>query len=182
MTMRTRHGQPFRAGIWVFGLLASVALADPAQDTARAEDAFRVGDLVKAMTLLTRAAEQNYPAAQARLGELLDVAEQNEEAVRWFRKAADQGDAAGEFGLGRMYAAGEGVEKDAGKAVYWIRRAAEKDYLPAVEVLAQAYRTGDLGLPIDAQQSQLWETRGRTLRNGAAAGKTMEKAGQGQGK
>ena len=180
--MGTRHGQPCWAAILAFGLLSSVALADPAQDTASAEEAFRVGDLVKAMTLLTRAAEQNYPAAQARLGELLDVAEQNEEAVRWFRKAADQGNAAGEFGLGHMYAAGEGVEKDAGKAAYWVRRAAEKDYPPAVDMLAQAYRMGDLGLSIDIQQSQFWETRGRALKNGAAAGKTMEKAGQGQGK
>ncbi|MCL5059879.1 MAG: sel1 repeat family protein [Candidatus Thermoplasmatota archaeon] len=180
--MDISHGQPFWVGILAFGLLSAVALADPAQDTAHAEEAFRVGDLVKAMALLKQAAEQNYPPAQARLAELLDVAEQNEEAVRWFRKAADQGSAAGEFGLGRMYAAGEGVEKDAGKAVFWIRRAAEKDYLPAVDVMAQAYRIGDLGLAIDIQQSQFWETRSQTLKKDTAAGKTMEKSEQGQGK
>ena len=102
--------------------------------------------------------------------------------MRWFRKAADQGDAAGEFGLGRMYATGESVKKDTEKAVNWIRRAAEKDYLPAVDVMAQAYRIGDLGLAIDVQQSQFWETRARTLRNGTTAGKALEKTEQGQGK
>ena len=180
--MGIKHDQPFWVGIWAFALLSSVALADPTQDTAHAEEAFRVGDMVKAMVLWTRAAEQNYPAAQTRLGELLDVAEQNEEAVGWFRKAADQGDAAGEFSLGRMYATGEGIGKDTEKAVYWIHRAAEKDYLPAVEMLAQAYRIGDLGLSIDTRQSQFWESKARTLKNDVAAKEMMEKNKQGQGK
>ncbi|MBI5752278.1 MAG: sel1 repeat family protein [Hydrogenophilales bacterium] len=173
--MGIRYGQPFWVGVGAFSLLSSVALADPAQDTAHAEEAFLVGDLAKAMALWRQAAEQNYPAAQARLGDMLDVAEQDEEAVRWFRKAADQGHAAGEFGLGRMYAAGEGVKKDTQKAVYWIRRAAEKDYLLAVEMLAQAYRIGDLGLSIDVQQSQFWETKGRTLKNGVINNKIIKK-------
>lgn len=174
--MNIKYGQPFWVGVWAFSLLSSVALADPAQDTAHAEEAFLVGDLAKAMALWRQAAEQNYPAAQARLGDMLDVAEQNEEAVRWFRKAAGQGHAGGEFGLGRMYATGEGVEKDNEKAVYWIRRAAEKDYLLAVEMLAQAYRIGDLGLSIDIQQSQFWETKGHILKNGQAIKKTMGKS------
>ncbi len=178
--MNIRLGLSFRAAILALGLLSSVALADPVQDTARAEEAFRVGELEKAMALFRQAADQNYPPAQVRLGELLDVAEQNEEAVRWFRKAADQDDAAGEFHLGSMYATGEGVKKDTGKAVYWIRRAAEKDYLPAIEVLTQAYRIGDFGLSIDIQQSQLWESKARALKNSAGAGKPMKKIEQGQ--
>lgn len=178
--MVLRHGKPFGVGIFAFGLLSAVALADPAQDTAHAEEAFRAGDLVKAMALLKRAAEQNHPPAMARLGEFLDLAEENEEAVRWFRKAVDLGSAAGEFGLGRMYAAGEGIEKNAEKAVYWIRRAAEKDYLPAVEMMAQAYRMGDLGLVIDAKQSQFWEMRMQTLKKDVSSGKPMDKSKQGK--
>lgn len=181
--MRAWHRKPFWIGIWAFSLpLSSIALADTAQDTARAEEAFRVGDLVKAMAFFKRAAEQGYPAAQVRLGELLDAAELNGEAVNWFRKAAEQGDAAGEFDLGQMYAKGEGVKKNAEKALYWIRRAAEKNYLPAVKLLAQFYRKGELGLAVDIQQSQFWENRERTLRHDAAAEKTPEKTEPGQGR
>jgi len=34
------------------------------------------------------------------------------QAVKWFRKAAEQGDADSQFNLGVMYANGEGVPKD----------------------------------------------------------------------
>lgn len=165
--MDAKHGQLFWIGIWA--LVSSAALADPVQDMARAEKAFRAGDLTQTIPLLKKAANEGYAPAQVRLGEILDVSEFNEEAVTWFRKAADQGNAAGEFGLGRMYALGEGIEKDPKKALYWITLAAEKDYLLAVKLLAQAYRRGELGLTVDPQQAQLWETKARTLEKAAAA-------------
>ena len=34
------------------------------------------------------------------------------QAVYWFRKAADQGNAGAQYNLGAMYAKGEGVPKD----------------------------------------------------------------------
>jgi len=180
--MGARHGQLFWIGIWTLGLLSSAALADPAQDTARAEEAFSKGDLTQTIPLLKKAASAGYAPAQARLGEILDVSEFNEEAVTWFRKAADQGNAAGEFGLGRMYALGEGIEKDPKKALYWITLAAEKDYLQAIKLLAQAYRTGQLGLTVDPQQAQLWEAKARTLEKAAVAGQNKKQTEQGQGK
>ncbi|MHB1292721.1 MAG: tetratricopeptide repeat protein [Sulfuricella sp.] len=178
--MGARHGQFFWIGIWT--LVSSAALADPAQDTARAEEAFSKGDLTQTIPLLKKAASEGYAPAQVRLGEILDVSEFNEEAVTWFRKAADQGSAAGAFGLGRMYALGEGIEKDPKKALYWIIFAAEKDYLLAVKLLAQAYRTGDLGLTVDPRQAQLWEAKARTLEKSAAAGEIKKQTEQGQGK
>ena len=180
--MGARHGQLFWIGIWTFGLLSSAALADPAQDTAHAEEAFRTGDLTKAIPLFKKAASEGYAPAQARLGEILDVSEFNEEAVTWFRKAADQGNAAGEFGLGRMYALGEGIEKDPKQALYWITLAAEKDYLLAVKLLAQSYRTGELGLTADPKQAQLWEAKAHALEKAAAAGESKKQTEQGQGK
>ncbi|MHB1619680.1 MAG: tetratricopeptide repeat protein [Sulfuricella sp.] len=180
--MGARRGQLFWIGIWTLGLLSSAALADPAQDTARAEEAFRAGDLTQTITLLKTAASAGYAPAQARLGEILDVSEFNEEAVTWFRKAADQGNAAGEFDLGRMYALGKGIEKDPKKALYWITLAAEKDYLLAINVLVQSYRKGELGLTADPQQAQLWEAKARTLGKAAAAGEIKKQTEQGQGK
>jgi TPR repeat protein len=49
------------------------------------------------------------------------------EAVRWYRKAAEQGNAAGQTNLGWMYAEGRGgLAKDDGEAVRWYRKAAEQ--------------------------------------------------------
>ena len=48
------------------------------------------------------------------------------EAVGWYRRAAEQGDALGQNNLGVMYRDGRGVGQDAAEAVRWLRRAAEQ--------------------------------------------------------
>ena len=48
------------------------------------------------------------------------------EAVKWYRKAADQGLAKAQFNLGVMYDSGNGVPKDDAKAVEWYRKAADQ--------------------------------------------------------
>ena len=44
-------------------------------------------------------------------------AENDQEAVKWFRLAAEQGDADAQYNLGYMYALGEGVAKNDQEAV-----------------------------------------------------------------
>ncbi len=63
------------------------------------------------------------------------VAKDKSEAVRWFRKAADQGNARGQYLLGVSYANGEGAAKDEGEAVKWYRKAAEQGHAGASAVL-----------------------------------------------
>ena len=46
------------------------------------------------------------------------------EAVKWFRKAAEQGNASAQSNLGVMYAEGRGVPQDDAEAVKWYRRGA----------------------------------------------------------
>ena len=46
------------------------------------------------------------------------------EAARWFRRAADQGDAAAQQNLGVMYANGDGVPQDFVAAHMWLSVAA----------------------------------------------------------
>ena len=48
------------------------------------------------------------------------------EAVKWYRKAADQGYAAAQTNLGLMYAHGQGVPQDYVEAVKWYRKAADQ--------------------------------------------------------
>ena len=59
------------------------------------------------------------------LGELYKdgkgVAMNKQEAVKWFRKAADLGDDWAMWYLGQCYEKGEGVEKSKDKALYWYR-------------------------------------------------------------
>jgi TPR repeat protein len=119
--------------------LAAAAVAAPDEDYRRGERAYRSGDVVEAVAVLRRAAENGHAPSQVLLAEILDRAELNEEAIVWFRRAAEQGDAAGAYGLGAMYLAGEGVKQDPQEAYRWFARAAEKGYAPAILSLASAY-------------------------------------------
>jgi uncharacterized protein len=140
-------------------LMAAPAWAGPAEDTEQAEKEFAKGNLVGAMGLWKKAAEAGHAPAQVWLGDILDKAEEDEFAVVWYRKAAEQGDAGGEFGLGQMYAKGEGVKKDFEQAVTYIRRAAEKNYLNAAVVMRDIYKSGSFGVTVDLAQSEIWDVR-----------------------
>lgn len=124
----------------------AVAVAAPEDDFREGSEAYRTGDVVRAMALLRKPADAGHAPSQALLAYILDKAEFNEEAVAYYRKAAEQGDAEGEFGLGTMYASGEGVKRDLSEARKWITRAAEKNHASAVVTIAHAYMQGGLGI------------------------------------
>jgi hypothetical protein len=50
------------------------------------------------------------------------------ESVKWYRKAAEQGNANAQHGLGVMYHNGFGVERDDNEATKWFRKAAEQGH------------------------------------------------------
>ena len=52
----------------------------------------------------------------------------NKEAVKWFRKAAEQGDATAQYYLGLCYYRGKGVRKDHEEALRWLCMASEQGY------------------------------------------------------
>ena len=68
--------------------------------------------------------------AQFRLGvvyaEGRGVAQDDKESVRWFRLAAEQGDAEAQGGLGLAYSAGRGVPQDFVASHMWITLAAAR--------------------------------------------------------
>ena len=98
---------------------------------------------------LRRAADAGHAPAQALYGFILDQAESNEEAAGYYRRAAEQGNADGEFGLGKLHAAGEGVARDAAVARQWFERAAARGHSQAINVMAQAFISGELGFKRD---------------------------------
>jgi tetratricopeptide (TPR) repeat protein len=124
----------------------AVSWAGPDDDFRAGETAYQTGDVSGAMQFLRRAADAGHASAQVLLADILDKAELNEEAIIYYRRAAAQGSAEGEFGLGNMYATGEGVDRDLKQARIWYQRAAEKNHPQAINVLAQAYIQGGLGM------------------------------------
>ena len=66
---------------------------------------------------------------------LIDVLRDDAEAVKWYSKAAEQGDANAQYNLGLMYNSGEGIPRDDAEAVKWWRKAAEKGLAAAQCIL-----------------------------------------------
>ena len=56
-----------------------------------------------------------------------EVPQDDKEAVKWYRKAANQGYAEGQVALGMMYAEGRGVPQDNEVAYFWTKLAAKQD-------------------------------------------------------
>ncbi len=91
----------------------------------------------------------------AESGEFFDT------AVGWYLMAAMQGDAAGQFHLAQMYQSGRGIEKDDMKALYWYRRSAAQDFVPAIQVIAFAYRKGGFSgqIQVDLERANTWDRK-----------------------
>ncbi len=83
------------------------------------------------------------------------VTQDDTEAVAWFRKAADQGDAIAEFLLGNQYANGKGVPQDYTEAMIWFQRAAEQGHPVAKLFLGVMYAEAR-GVPQDYVRAHMW--------------------------
>src|ERR1035437_6883152 len=78
-----------------------------------------------------------------------------EEAVKWFRLAAETGFAESQHSLGLCYANGSGVSKDTKEAVRFYRLAAEQGHAPAAYSLGHCYSNGN-GVPKDDVEAMKW--------------------------
>lgn len=158
-----RHVLPRLAGTLVLAMAMAPAHADMAEDHDNAIKMWQMGNVVDAMTQFTTNAEKGYAPSQVWLATLMDQAQQDEDAVKWFQKAADQGNAAGEYGLGLMYGKGEGVKQDNAKALDYVTRAAEKDYSDAVFALVAVYTKGGLGVEPNLEKGEFWSARAAAM-------------------
>ena len=140
-------------------LLPLAAGAAPDDDARRGVQALSDGNLPDAMRWLRKSANEGSTLGMTRLDEILDTAEEDVEARTWFEKASALGDRAAMFGLGRMMASGEGGARNLPGSVSWLRRSAEAGEPRAMQMLAAAYRAGDLGLARDPVLAADWERR-----------------------
>ena len=77
------------------------------------------------------------------------------EAVKWYRLAAEQGYAYAQFNLGAIYSEGEGVPQDNEEAMKWYRLAAAQGDAYAQVNLGAMYSNGH-GVPQDYQEAVKW--------------------------
>ncbi len=89
----------------------------------------------------------------------------NVEAVKWYRKAAEQGNATAQNNLGVCYENGDGVAKDMKEAVKWYQKAAEQGNADAQLNLEPFYRSG-----ADEDKAEAFKWLLKTTMQGHAVG------------
>ncbi len=91
------------------------------------------------------------------------VSEDYAEAMKWYRKAADQGNTQAQFELGSIYQWRDGVvPQDYAEAMKWYRKAANRGHAGAAFMLGGMYFRGR-GVPQNHAEAMKW------LRKAAAA-------------
>jgi len=154
--------------------LASIASKQAASRRSAEEyknglDAEGLRDFTKAFACYFFAAQGGHPDAQFRVALMLHIGsgvpKNIQEAVRWYKRAADQGVVLAQVDLGTMYARGDDIPQDYKEAARWFGMAAAQGNADAQFGLAVAYRHGH-GVP----QNQAEATRlvGLAARQGHA--------------
>ncbi len=100
-------------------------------------------------------------ASQRTLGDFYSIrgfagsTDDAQQAMAWWRKAADQGDTRAMDKLAVAYLLGKFVPRDAGQSASWTRKAAEKDDPLAELQFSRDYAAG-IGVPNDKVQAIFW--------------------------
>jgi TPR repeat protein len=88
-------------------------------------------------------------------GDIEPIPEDKTEAMKWFRKAAEQGHLDAHTFLGDMYFQGDGVPQDCAEAVEWYRKPAEQGDDVAQFKLGEMYEEGK-GVQKDMTEATKW--------------------------
>ena len=96
-----------------------------------------------------------------------EIPADDEEALFWYREAANQGSAEAEFVIGEMYRNGEGVSADSRLALQWYRKAADRGLAQAQLEVGEMYLNGE-GTPRRPVDGLAWLL--------VAAGRGLEEA------
>ena len=105
-------------------------------------------------------AEKGEAEAQVEFGRILSqgkfgVTKDEVEAVKWFRKAAEQNFFSAQNCLGFCYLNGIGVEKDEQEGLKWYRKAAEQNFAPAQRSVGEGYFKG-IGVEKNMIEAYKW--------------------------
>jgi TPR repeat protein len=141
-------------------LAQAVGIAGSGLSTNDPYVAFDKNDFRTALRLALPLAQQGDAKAQALVGLInyrgsRDMPRDLNEAANWFRRAAEQGNASGQFYLGTMCYQGQGVPQDYAEAAKWYRLAAEQGDPEAQYSLGVMYARGEAG-QTDQVQAYMW--------------------------
>jgi TPR repeat protein len=104
-------------------------------------------------------AEAGDAASQYELGLLYAIGQgvpkDDAQAVKWYRKAAEQNLPQAQYELGLRYSNGNGVAKDSAEAAKWYRKAADQGLAAAQTTLAACYALGE-GVSQDYTEAARW--------------------------
>ena len=114
------------------------------------------------------------------VGDGVGVPKDYGDAVRWYRKAAEQGLAAAQFNLGTMYGDGQGVPQDHGEAARWYRKAADQGDANGQHNLGGSYVHGR-GVPQDYGEAVRWYRRAADQGHAGAQCNLGQRYSNGQG-
>jgi TPR repeat protein len=78
-------------------------------------------------------------------------------AIQWYRRAAERGHSDAQYNLGFMYVLGEGIQSDREEGLRWLRLAAAQGEGAAMRLMADLYRNGYHGVPLDPVQAADWD-------------------------
>jgi len=132
-------------------LLTGNAAAQAGDGLSEADALIERGEFAAALETLLPFAYQGIAEAQYKVGVLFDYGEQAGgqgvpqnpfEALKWYRKAAEQGHPRAQRNLGSLYEAGRGVVADAAVAARWYRAAALQGDAYAQFRLGRMYHEG----------------------------------------
>ncbi len=129
---------------------------------------------------LEKVLREGEPAEQFKIGLMYSkgrgVAQNFAEAVKWFGKAAEQGNADAQSNLGFMYGMGIGVLKDYVEAVKWYRKAAEQGNANAQYHLSFSKYVGK-GMIKDTTESYFWAILAEKFAQGKLKKKALVRRG-----
>jgi len=94
------------------------------------------------------------------------------EALKWYKRSANQGLAAAQLSIGEMYQYGRGVPKNGAEAVKWYRLAASQGLINAKFELGHLYGKGGVGVPKNNAEAVKWFQRAAN-QGGVAAKKRL---------
>ena len=90
-----------------------------------------------------------------RKGKEFDNKQNYTEAMRWYRMAADTGNAEAQVAVGNLYGEGQGVPRDYSEALRWFRMAAARGNAEAQNDIGMFYLSG-WGVPQDYAEAMRW--------------------------
>ncbi len=116
-------------------------------------------------------AESDDQAAQVRLAlryeQGRDLSQNCFEALRLYRRAADQGCLQAQYHVGRMYYSGECMGQNLGEAAKWLKMAAERGFPDAQRVFGRMCFNGE-GVALDRVTACMWMILAASRGNGEA--------------